>query len=98
MAGEKAAGSFPLRLRDVAPRGEPEQLNLLGGGAVGRLNGDFIFGGIDSGSKIGGWGWERLGDGSVRTKNTSEWLPVGKLCARFTVGSQLKETQSSLLS
>lgn len=43
MAGEKAVGSFPLRLRDVAPRGEPAQLNLLGGGAVGLLNGGFIF-------------------------------------------------------
>lgn len=41
MTGEKAGGlSHPCRLRNMAV-GELEQVNLLGGGAVGCLNGDF---------------------------------------------------------
>ena len=38
---------------------------------------------------MGGW----LGEGSVRTDNTDKWLPVGKPCAKFTAGRQLRGTE-----
>lgn len=49
--------------------------------------------GIDSGSEIGAPGvGGRLREGSMRTKNTDK-LSVGKPCAKFTVGSQVKEME-----